>query len=91
MPAPPYDPQRDGPYGLWLRDKNTQTNRGATAIVQREKRVAGRIVRNVTEATDAGALITTRNRTDERGREHQDVHIRAPLITNNAVIPQVTG
>lgn len=87
MPAPPYDPERDGPYGPWLRNKNTQTNRGSTAPVRREPiDDNGRRRKHVTEPTDSGALITTTNRTDERGGTHQDVHVRAPLVTSTAKV-----
>lgn len=93
MPVPsPYDPERDGPYGLWLRGKGVQTNGGSTAPIQRETRDdGGRIVRTVTAPTDSGALTTVRNRTDQRGGTHQDVHVRAPLITNDTVVPRVSA
>lgn len=69
-----YDPERDGPYGDWLRSKNVaQTSRthatkdqvteGPTRDGGRYKRVKDQLGHEVTQ------------RTERDGSEHQDVTI----------------
>jgi hypothetical protein len=86
MPAyEPYDPDRHGTYGAWLRGKGVQVHGGKTAPRRRETLdEGGRRRREVTELTPSGAVTTVTNRSDARG-DHQDVHVRAPLVTGAAV------
>lgn len=80
-----FDPSLGITYGQWLRDKGIQVKGDRSATRQRETRDEhGRIVRTVTHMTDSGAVATTRNRTDERGGTHQDVHVHMPTITGAA-------
>ncbi len=72
MPAP--TPYRDRLLGV-------QANFGRTRPVRREGRDEnGRVRREVSRPTDAGSDVTVINRTDTRGREHQDVHVEPGVI-----------
>lgn len=82
---PGYDPETHGTYGAYLRGKNVQVHGGRSAPRRRETRDdGGRRRREVTELTASGAVTTVTNRSDSRG-DHQDVHVRAPLVTGKAV------
>jgi hypothetical protein len=80
-----YDPAVHGTYGAWLRSKGLQVHGGRSTPQRREFRdEAGHRRREVTELTVSGAVTTVTNRSDQRG-DHQDVHVRAPLVTGKAV------
>ncbi|WP_066360245.1 hypothetical protein [Herbidospora mongoliensis] len=75
---PETTPYRDSLLGV-------QSNFGRTRPVRRETRDGnGRIRREVSRPTDAGSDVTVTNRTDRRGREHQDVHVEAAVIVQEA-------
>ncbi|WP_113699188.1 hypothetical protein [Nonomuraea lactucae] len=81
-----YDPAVHGTYGAYLRGKGLQVHGGRSTPVRRERRDEdGRRHREVTSLTESGAVATTTNRTD-KGGDHQDVHVRAPLVTGKAVV-----
>jgi hypothetical protein len=80
-----YDPEVHGTYGAYLRRKGLQIHGGRSTPVRREPvDESGRRRREVTELTPSGAVATVINRSSERG-DHQDVHVRAPLVTGKAV------
>lgn len=82
-----YDPAVHGTYGQWLRDKGLQVKGDRTVPRSRETRDEhGRIVRSVTRMTDSGAITTDRDRTDERGGTHRDVHVHMPTIRGAAEV-----
>lgn len=82
----PYDPAVHGTYGQYLRSKGIQVHGGRSTPVRREPLDDnGRRTRHVTEVTASGAVTTVTNRTDAKG-DHQDVHVRAPLVAGTAAI-----
>lgn len=80
-----FDPSLGITYGEYLRRKGIQVKGDRSAARRRETRDEhGRIVRTVTKMTDSGAITTDRDRTDERGGAHRDVHVHMPTITGAA-------
>jgi hypothetical protein len=81
-----YNPAVHGTYGAYLRGKRLQVNGGRWAPVRHEPLDDNsRRTRVVTEVTDSGAVTTVTNRSDKDG-DHQDVHVRAPLVTGKAAM-----
>ena len=80
-----YDPAIHGSYGQWLRGKGIQIRGDRSVPRRRETRDGnGRLMREVAELTDSGAVSVVRNRTDARGGEHQDVHVHVPTLRGTA-------
>lgn len=78
----PYDPTVHGTYGAYLRSKGIQVKGSRYTPVRREYRdEGGRVVRDVIEREPHGGVSITRNRTDSRGGDHQDVIVRPPVIS----------
>lgn len=78
--------QEESEYGRRLRAKNIHVHGGRSAPRRREFRDEhDKRRREVTEVTDSGAVTTVTNRSDSAG-DHQDVHVRAPLVTGTAAI-----
>ncbi|NJP27110.1 hypothetical protein FLW53_23495 [Microbispora sp. SCL1-1] len=76
-----FDPSLGITYGEHLRRKGIQV-KGDRAVARTREPLDehGRRRRIVTERTESGAIAVTTQRTDERGGEHQDVHIHAPAV-----------
>ena len=83
----PWDPQRDGPFGLWLRG-GAPLGAGRTAdVVVGERTSATRDVVAEGRTDDGGRFkrVTDQlgnevtERTDSRGGEHRDVRIKLRL------------
>lgn len=81
----PWDPDSGQSFGEYVRGKGVQVHGGKSTPRRRETvDDGGRRRREVTELTASGAVTTTTNRTDSKG-DHQDVHVRAPVVTGKAV------
>lgn len=77
-----YNPDVHGTYGAYLRAKGIQVKGSRYTPVRREYRdEGGRVVRDVIEREPHGGVSITRNRTDSRGGDHQDVIVRPPVIS----------
>jgi len=76
-----YNPDVHGTYGAYLRAKGIQVKGSRYTPVRREHRDEnGRVVRHIVEREPHGGISVTRNRTDARGGEHQDVIVSPPAI-----------
>ncbi|GIH70350.1 hypothetical protein [Sphaerimonospora thailandensis] len=81
---PRFDPDSGITYGEYLRRKGIQVKGDRSVPRRRETRDQdGRLVREVAEMTDSGAVSIVRNRTSARG-EHQDVHMHMPTLRGGA-------
>jgi hypothetical protein len=83
----PWNPEVHGTFGAYMRGKSVQVHGGRSTPVRREQLdEQGRRTRHVTKLTESGAVATVTNRTDERGGDHQDVHVRTPVVAGKAAI-----
>lgn len=74
----PYDPDKHGPYGAWLRDKGVHTRAGGWTHATRDQVL-------VDTPYEKRVLDQLGNEVRQYGRDQQDVHIKGPQTIASSI------